>query len=99
VLSPISSAALTCDRRPSSTRRTTSRRSISLRLIVTSSFAICPASAQQHVAESGHLHLGATHKCPITSNLSTTPAAHLRYPIYPTEVAAALFADSAAQGG
>jgi hypothetical protein len=81
VLSPISSAALTCDRRPSSTRRTTSRRSISLRLIVTSSFAICPASAQQHVAESGHfylarsgqLHLGATAKTPITTNLSTTP--------------------------
>src|SRR5712664_2784380 len=39
------------------TRRTTSTRSSSLALILTSSWAIRPAPERHHVAESGHLYL------------------------------------------
>ena len=73
--------------RPSSTRRVTPTRSISLRLIVTSSFAIVPASARQRVTESGHFYLGrrghsylgATDECPITDIMSTTWPISRRY--------------------
>ena len=57
---PMNSPAFACVSRPSTTRRTTSRRSNSFLLIATSSVPIHPAPWRQRAAETGHLYLGGT---------------------------------------
>src|SRR6266850_2098341 len=54
---PTNSAAFACVSRPSRTCRTTARRSSSLLLISTSSWATSPPFRRRHVAESGHFYL------------------------------------------
>jgi len=57
---PNRSPAFPWDSRPSSTLRITPMRAISVRLIVTSSFAIGPTSAQHLAGKSGHFYLALT---------------------------------------
>src|SRR5882724_4754644 len=54
---PMNSPAFACVSRPSTTCRTTARRSSSLLLISTSSWATDPPFRRRHVTESGHLYL------------------------------------------
>src|SRR5882762_7869750 len=87
---PTNSAAFACVSRPSRTCRTTARRSSSLLLISTSSWATSPPFRRRHVAESGHFYLARSGHFHVASTpeglirrITSTQAVghHTQYPV------------------